>query len=396
MISDKYPHILFLTTQNPADIKAEWPYYQNWTLPRAIAEHGATVSIRCWKDQSLDTSALAKFDVITFLWCNNYHSHAPEFISFLKDILTPVKKLNPNVRIVNDAAVILWNLDKEIYLTELEKEGFLVPETVFIRDIQQQAGASKVKEHLASLAGSDIPVVLKPSISGSSKQTHLIRIPSKLSPADENFLKSIFEEGIDGSLLIQKYEPAIKAGEYSMIFVNGKHTHTMLKTPSKTDFRVQAEFGGGIEELRRQDVPAKALQSAETIVRWMEQRFTNVTGQEPAGEGLLASLVHGKKRIVEQLIKPCLGGRRKATSSRHGSHNTIANQTGVVYLRVDGVVREDGDFVLMEVEAIEPHLWMETSESSACREELYKALLGVPELLPATPKTPIVTVSEMD
>ena len=46
------------------------------------------------------------------------------------------------------------------------------------------------------------------------------------------------------------------------------------------------------------------------------------------------------------------------------------------YMRVDGVMREDGRFVIMELEGIEPHLWIETAEDQSCGELLYGCLLG--------------------
>lgn len=384
MTSEKSPQILFLTTQDPANIKAEWPFYQNWTLPRVIEEHGARVSIRCWQDQSLDTSTLIRFDVITFLWCNDYHSHAAAFKTFLHQVLVPAQKRSPTLRVVNDTAVILWNMDKETYLTELAKAGFLVPETAFVKDIQTPAGKSDFEKKLASFAVRVQPLVLKPSISGSSKQTHLVQTPSKLNTADTKFLKSIFEDGIDGSLLIQRYESGIEKGEYSMIFINGKHTHTMLKTPPKNEFRCQQEFGGGIEEVAKQNVPPKALETAESIVKWLQGRFSDgvdLGSTQRGGEwSLLNMFGPGLKMISSGLIRTCLssGHGTEPPKKKHiGEDVSKAGHSKLVYVRVDGVLRDNGDFVLMEVEAIEPHLWLETSNSPACREELYKALLGV-------------------
>ena len=47
------------------------------------------------------------------------------------------------------------------------------------------------------------------------------------------------------------------------------------------------------------------------------------------------------------------------------------------YCRIDGVIRDDGSFVMMEIEAIEPHLWLETHTDEKTKEKLYATLLGV-------------------
>ena len=45
-----------------------------------------------------------------------------------------------------------------------------------------------------------------------------------------------------------------------------------------------------------------------------------------------------------------------------------------MYARIDGIVRGE-DFVLMEIEAIEPHLWLEADNCEQWMEELRKVFL---------------------
>lgn len=318
------PKILLLTTIPPNQINAAWPYYQNWTLPQALRTRGASVSLRCWRDPSLTSTELASYDTITFLWCNNYHLHPTEFPAFLRERLLPAQTLHPNLRVANDGKVILWNTDKS-YLTSLSAAGFLVPETCAIADVKAFTSAESLGARIALLARQlpKGPVILKPSVSGSSKQTYLVRDAEHPTQGDLAFLIEILQNGVDGALLVQEFEPAIASGEYSFVFVAGKHTHTMLKTPAVGEFRCQAEFGGGCCEVGMNAVPEVAKAAAEKLVRWV-------------GE----------------------------------------NMGAVTYCRVDGVVRETGEFCLMEVEAIEPHLWLETCGDERTREALYRALLG--------------------
>jgi len=331
MISRIRPTVLFLTTQDPSTIVAVWPFYQNWTLPREIEAKGAAVSKLCWRDPATTSEKLATYDIISLLWCNNYHAYANEFMAFLRDVLVPATKMSPTLRVVNHAGIILWNVDKEIYLPDLLAHGFLVPKTTFVQEAQMKNVQELISRIAAFAQGTHQPIVLKPSISGSSKMTHLVRDPHNLSDLDTSFLENIVTNGIDGSMLIQRYEPGIEEGEYSLVFIDGKHTHTMIKTPCKGEFRCQAEFGGGIGELETHLVPKAAISVGYAIIEYLEQTF-------PSKD----DLVRG----------------------------------GAVYARVDGVLREDGAFVLMEVEAIEPHLWLETVDAPGCKEVLHRALLG--------------------
>lgn len=153
--------------------------------------------------------------------------------------------------------------------------------------------------------------------------THLVRDIEQVSLADRQYMALLLKTGLEGCLIVQAFEPAIKDGEYSLVFIAGEHTHTMLKTPSKGHFKCQAEFGGGIADIPLENVPESAVTTAQEIIKWL-----------------------GRKFQVEV----------------------------VPYCRVDGVVRK-GQFVLMEVEAIEPHLWLETCSNRTAREKLYEVLL---------------------
>ena len=322
MTPRQMPLILFLTTANPAEIKAEWPFYQNWTLPEAMRIHGADVSIRSWRDDSLDIPALAKFNVITFLWCNDYHRHGPALSAFIKTKLIPAQSHKPSLRISNDPHLVLWNMDKQTYLPALRDVGFHIPHTEILDSLSGPAAHANLLSAVRSYHSK--PIVLKPSVSGSSKGTYLIRYPLRLSSADNEYLDYVIKNGTDGALLIQEYEPAIERGEYSLIFINSKHTHTILKIPQAGEFRCQGEFGGGTAEIALADVPMHAMEVALKVFAYMQSKFSN----------------------------------------------------RVDYARVDGVVREDGRFVLMEIEAIEPHLWLETASDANCKIEIYSSLLG--------------------
>lgn len=102
-----------------------------------------------------------------------------------------------------------------------------------------------------------------------------------------------------GAALIQPFLSTIEDGEYSLLYFDGVYSHTVKKTPKRGEFRTQPEFGG-LEE----SVPASATmrQTADMIMR--------------------------------------------------------ALATPPLYTRIDGVV-VDGTFLLMELELIEPYLFLE-------------------------------------
>jgi glutathione synthase/RimK-type ligase-like ATP-grasp enzyme len=151
-------------------------------------------------------------------------------------------------------------------------------------------------------------LVIKPTVSGGSKNT--------LKLNQSNWKEQ--QDQIDYLLQLEDYmvQPFINEisdpGEYSYLFFNGEFSHAVLKSPKKGEFRVQHFFGG------------------------------NVTVVHPSKEDLAYI-----QKIVDE----------------------FASQT--LYARVDGIWIE-GVFYLMELELIEPYLFLFTSEKAKLN---YKAAL---------------------
>jgi hypothetical protein len=108
-------------------------------------------------------------------------------------------------------------------------------------------------------------------------------------------------------VMVQKFMDSITTeGEWSLMFFGGQFSHAVSKMPSAGDFRVQNDFGG---TSRIADPPRCALETATRTVRSVEPS---------------------------------------------------------VYARVDGVI-ESGQFLLMELELIEPALFLESHPAAPSR-----------------------------
>jgi glutathione synthase/RimK-type ligase-like ATP-grasp enzyme len=157
-------------------------------------------------------------------------------------------------------------------------------------------------------------LVVKPLVSGGAKNT------LKLARgAGEGLEKKIGDLLQEEDFLVQPYiEEIVKVGEYSLIFFNEKFSHAVLKTPAAADFRVQHYYGGTIQTL----IPSDAMLSSA-------------------------------QALVDRFAK-----------------NTL-------YARVDGV-EIDGVFHLMELELIEPYLFLGLSDQAIpnYKAALQKRLLG--------------------
>ncbi|MFI5706688.1 RimK family alpha-L-glutamate ligase [Kribbella sp. NPDC051620] len=146
-------------------------------------------------------------------------------------------------------------------------------------------------------------IVIKPTVSATAH--HTIR-----GTAGSAELSSAIEDLPDDVYLVQPFQPEIQSeGEWSLIFFGGEFSHAVLKRPAAGDYRVQNDFGGTAELL---DPPAAVL------------------------DGSIAAIA--------------------AANSRQAP----------VYARVDGIL-SNGRYLLMELELIEPYLFLPLAASATTR-----------------------------
>jgi glutathione synthase/RimK-type ligase-like ATP-grasp enzyme len=148
---------------------------------------------------------------------------------------------------------------------------------------------------LAGLQGRD--VVVKPTISGGAWLT----VRGTVGDAGFDAELARLPGGLE--YLVQPFVPEVAAaGEWSLLFFGGQFSHAVLKRAKPGDYRVQSQYGGTVDTLE----PDPALLAAA-------------------------------RRALDAVA--ALG---------HGDH---------AYARIDGVV-VDGRFLVMELEMIEPALFL--------------------------------------
>ena len=244
-------------------------------LVDALRAAGLAPVAEVWTDPSVDWSA---YDAVLLRSIWDYHTRYVEFTEWL-GLLDKA-----GVRVLNDTDLVRWNSDKR-YLLELREKGVgIVP--------SQVAAGALLREVVAGLNGQEI--VVKPTVSASAHNT--VR-----GIAGSEELTRAIDDLPDAVYLVQPFQPEIQAdGEWSVIFIGGTYSHTVLKRPAAGDFLVQQHLGG-----------SAVLREPSTVVL----------------EGATAALA-----AVDTRIPPA-------------------------YARVDGIV-SGGRFLLMELELIEPYLFL--------------------------------------
>ena len=135
-------------------------------------------------------------------------------------------------------------------------------------------------------------LVVKPAVSGGAKNTFALTLPEAQAQAAA-IEKLVAEE----DFLVQPFLPEIQArGEWSFLYFGGQFSHSVLKTPKSGDFRVQQYFGADTVAVA---APAPLHATADQLVARFAPSclYTRVDGVEVNGELLLMEL---------ELIEPLL------------------------------------------------------------------------------------------
>lgn len=200
-----------------------------------------------WNDPNVDWSQYSLVMIDT-TW--DYHKHPQKFSSWL-DLLVDLE-----IPVINPVPLIKWNMSKK-YLLDLYRKRFRVPRSLILD--RHQAPNKIVESIQAYFPSSEHPqLVVKPVISASSYKTNKINNP--ITREGEEVIADITG---DTDLLVQEYGTAIEQGEYSIIFISGQYTHSMIKIPKSGEFRSQAEFGG---EVKPVDPPPRLIDMADRLL----------------------------------------------------------------------------------------------------------------------------------
>ena len=203
-----------------------------------LAKRGWQVDTLPWDRKGVDWRRY-QLVVIRSTW--DYQHYADKFLRLLDTIE------QSGVRLENGSEIARWNMRKT-YLRDLAGRGVEIVPT-FWREQLRPGELLPLFEELRSEEA-----VIKPIMSSNAEGAWRIdRVRTKALAAE---IETYFATR---PLMLQPFECGIvEEGEYSMIYLNGVHSHSVLKVPKRGDFRVQEEHGSDIRSV----TPEPALRAA--------------------------------------------------------------------------------------------------------------------------------------
>ena len=210
------------------------PKNPNWYVQNILKEDFLITD--ALRDLNIDAKRIAwdspdklsefKFALFRTTW--NYFEKLQDFYSFLKT-------WSCEIVFINDYEQIVWNLNKE-YLLELNSRGINIPKTVLCKRGESACLGKLCQENNWS------EIVIKPSVSAAAWDTYRLK-----APFTKNQLHLFQSLVAKQDMLIQPFQKnIISFGEISLMIIDGKYSHSVIKKAKTGDFRVQDDYGGKV------------------------------------------------------------------------------------------------------------------------------------------------------
>ena len=227
-----------------------------------------------------------------------------DYFDRIHEFLPWLRDTSQKTLVLNPLKILEWNKDKR-YLLDLASKGASIVPTTLVKKTEAPQRAADLQTWMRA-AGTEL-MIFKPTVSGGARHTHLVNhdnIEAKQRIFDELVTHEDF--------LMQPFVPEIQQeGEISMMVFAGVFSHAVRKVPAKGDFRVQDDLGGSVLPFA---ATAADMAFAESVVK--------LVGEVP-------------------------------------------------YARVDAVRtaldKDEPSWSLMELELLEPELWLRKDENAAAR-----------------------------
>jgi hypothetical protein len=280
-------------------------------LLRALQDCSLPVQQRPWNS----LGGWDEFSHLCIMQTWDYPTHFSEFMQWLHTVSLA------GTLVLNDMRYIEWNANKR-YMLDLQADGICMPLTAAM-DCSDVAcsrcpfgqGPGEPGDMTGRVA------VVKPQVGCSALGVTKIIIGE--------------ESPVLGPVLLQEFIPSVSEGELSLIFFDGKFSHCVRKMPKSGEWRTNWRFGGRVQAERN---PPRAA-----LVLSFEPIFSS---------------------SILLTLPQALADKTLGAAARRVCPPPAPSPPPPVWARVDIVMRGD-EALLMELELIEPVLFLDTSPGSS-------------------------------
>ncbi len=238
---------------------------------KALEDAGHCVEAVVW---NTPVSELVEkgFEVLIMRSPWDYMSSSENYKNFLKWI---DEIENSQIKLLNSASLMKWNLDKK-YLQNFNDEEIDIVPTFFL--------LSNDELDLIEYFKKNGKIVVKPCVSAGANDTfRLLEIKDV-----HDFVHGTGKYGIsfddlrkNRDFMIQPYiEEIVTSGEWSLIYFRNEYSHSVLKVPATGNWLVQDDFGGSVQSGKPPDKIRKLADKVWHNLKYIYNKYKNQENDE--------------------------------------------------------------------------------------------------------------------
>ena len=204
-------------------------------------------------------------------------------------------RVDETTTLMNPSAMVDWNTDKKRYLTDLAAHRVPTVPTLWLDAPAKAPSSVKTKTELANLLRERGFAVDKGIV---IKPVVGAGSRDTIRTSDLKEAQAFVDEQLPKqALMVQPFLPRIQDGEVSLVFLDGVYSHSVKKKPRAGDFRSQPEFGSVIER-----------HTPTTRERDLADHTLHIMGARPlyARVDLVIGLDDRPCLIELEVVEPCL------------------------------------------------------------------------------------------
>jgi glutathione synthase/RimK-type ligase-like ATP-grasp enzyme len=244
-----------------------------------MADSGIQCDIQPWDKPNVQWSLYSHIILTSEI---EYHNHIDEFLQWVSN--SPSKLLNAR-------QVIQWNYNKK-YLLELESKKVRIPMTLWL----DQNSVSEIEAVLCGLKqfGRAVKeVVIKNAVGADGTSVWRCKTLETASGGTvveasdlERLRQQILSPAGRFGVMVQEFLPEIlTGGEWSLIYFDKMFSHAVIKKPPslkhtsddrekcRAEFRVQAQYGGYFEAVPEGCVPMTLIHFGSQVLTKIPERL---------------------------------------------------------------------------------------------------------------------------
>lgn len=226
-------------------------------IAEELAKRGYESQIVPWEELP-GVVQLRNTVILKSIW--GYHQEYESFVHCLEALA------HKQIHIINSHEVVMWNIDKHQYLTDLKENGIDIVDYILVPAIPDNVEVLLTIVRKAGAAFTSQELVLKPIVSASGHKTYRLNA-NKISEAEAAAILADISD-YHSAFMFAPFLSGITEGELSIVVLGGELQYGIIRYPGVLSEKQDSRF------ISLDAVPEGAIVAADKLIAYLSRKFS--------------------------------------------------------------------------------------------------------------------------